>query len=78
METSATKMNNQIRLLLVAFVALIEMLELAGSREGLSVLFVGVTDAVWIQNTGASAIAILLFTAIPTLTLCWWSEKQYS
>ena len=71
-------MNSRTRFLLVLIVALIEMLELAGSREGLSVLFVGVTDAFWIQSTSASAIAILLFTAIPTLTLCWWSDQQCS
>lgn len=69
-------MNHRTRLLLVAFVGLIEILELAGSREGLSVLFVGLTDALWIQSTSASAIAIFLFTAIPTLTLCWWSDQQ--
>lgn len=71
-------MSYRVKLLLLAFVSLLELLEIAGSREGLSVLFVGITDAFWIQSTSASAIAILLFTAIPTLTLCWWSDQQYS
>ncbi len=71
-------MSYRVKLLLLAFVSLLELLEIAGSREGLSVLFVGITDALWIQSTSASALAILLLTAIPTLTLCWWSDQQYS
>lgn len=71
-------MSHSIKLFLLGLITLLEFLELAGSREGLLALWVGFADTWWIQSTGASAMVILLATAVPTLAYCWWSEQQYS
>jgi hypothetical protein len=71
-------MHDSVKVVLLGLIALLEFLELVGSREGLITLWVGFADTWWIQSTGASTLAVLLLTALPTLAYCWWSEQQFS